>query len=265
MEPKVFRPREIAPYLLQKESEGIKLNMREKYLANWSGATLEQALTRSNLGCESCAKLIRNNVIPIIQKQTQWGEECNIACDVTGPFVDPGNLTLGIPEACVYPYTEKKHILGDQGVDIILNASVSSYVETEVMRARGILVSAIALSVERLGLASRIFVSYAGGNYRIHLDNLVKLKDYNEPLDIPLLAFYTISPASPRIIGFSLDDIVDPEAVKHSYYMPSNTRFKTARNLQIIIDHGYIRQEMTNPELAVASATEILRNNGVIR
>ena len=275
----VLKHHEIVPFILKRESEGMKLNERgkisiEDYNNNgklWSGTkTIEEAFEKSIKGCKSCTDLVKGPIVHILRKQNQWGIDYALPNDVSGPIVDPGALSLGIPECCVLPEVHKKHTLGDEGIDIICNTVVSCVVGTEVIRARGIVASTLAIIAERMEIATRIIVGYTnddtgsyykGGNRN---DFAIILKDYSQPLDIPLMAFYLVSPASSRRIGFSLFDSVDKDSSGRSHRLAANTAYKSPRKTTIVIDHGHIRESMLEPEMAVEEALNILRRNGVI-
>lgn len=265
----IMKPADIVPYILKKEKEGMYLYERRRPLREWNGGiTLERAFEKTTRGCQSCAQEIKEVIIPLVQKQTNWGTKYNIPNDFVGPFVDPGALSLGIPECCIIPEVQKTHTLGEDGLDLIINTVVSSIVSTEVMRARGILACIIALIAERMDLSTRIVVGYtvmASKDTEPRSDYAIIVKDYGVPLDLPLLAFYCISPASSRLIGFSLFDANDSQSYHSNHWGCANTRYKVDRKKQIVIDHGYIRKAMTDPELAVEEAMTIMRDNGVIK
>lgn len=266
---KVFKHREVKPFILRREKEGAHLHGRTTDRSGWHGTSLDNALHRMEVGCNSCAMLIRKDIINVMRKQSNWGEVYNMPNDTSGTLVDPGALSMGIPEAFVIPEVEQQHCMGDQGLDIIMNLVVSAAVSTKVIRSRGILACTVALIAERLGISTRIVCGYTvkswaglGGHGS---DFAVILKDYGVPLDIPLLAFWMISPASSRRIGFALFDSVDPMSHGHGHYGCANTAYKSNRAKQIVIDHGHLREEMSTPEAAVAEALATLRRNGVIR
>lgn len=262
----ILKQEEVVPYILEKEKNGMELKERVDGDLHWYGTTLENALERAQKGCKSCSGLISETIIPIVRKQSNWGIGYNMLSDYQGPNIDPGYLSLGIPECAIIPEAIKQHTLGEEGLDIIVNCIVSSFVSTEVIRARGILACTIALIAERMELSTRIVVGYTVGYSEPFLsDFAVIIKDYARPIDLPLLAFYLISPASPRRIGFSLFDVNDKNSRKNGHYYAANTKYKVERKKQIVIDHGHIRSELLEPESAIRAALHLLRENGVIK
>ena len=270
----ILKPHEIVPFILEKESKGMILYERKKDAgeiywdlgSNWSGTkTLEEAFEKTTKGCKGCAELVKGPIVHILRKQNQWGIDYALPSDVFGPIVDPGAFTLGIPECCIIPEIHRKHTLGDEGLDIICNVVVSACVDTDVIRARGIIASTLAIIAERMGIATRIIIGYTNDAYDVRNDFAITIKDYSQPLDIPLIAFYLVSPASSRRIGFSLFDAVDSKSYNSSHRYAANTAYKSPRKTTIIIDHGHVRKAMLEPETAVEEALKILRNNGVIR
>ena len=273
----IFKPYEIVPFILEKEKDGMILYERQKdkgmreHDPDWSATkTIEEAFDKSTKGCKGCASLIKGSIIPIIRKQNNWGSQYNLPQDYSGPYVDPGALSLGIPECCIIPEVEKTHKIGDDGIDIVVNTVVSCSVSTDVIRARGVIACAIALIAERMEIATRILVGYTneggfGFGKSKRNDFVITIKNYATPIDIPLLAFYLISPASSRRIGFSLFDSVDEGSYKSSHRFAANTAYAKDRTKKIIIDHGHIRKSMLEPEAAVEEALRILRTYGIIK
>lgn len=262
---KLYKRKEVKNFILNCEKNGTELTGRD-HPGKWYGCSFDDALIRMESGCKECAKGVKSAIIRVMRKESQWGEVYRIPNDTSGTIVDPGALSIGAPECFVIPTVDPQHILGDLGLDIVLNAAVSSGVTKEVIRARGVLTSSIAIIAERLGIATKIVITYTGKgwNGETGSDHAIILKDYGEPLDIPLLAFWLISDGSLRRVGFALYDCLDPDAKHNCYWSPSNSSYKSNRAKQIVIDHGYIRKEMTNPELAVKEAVNILRRYGVI-
>lgn len=262
-----IKPSNICDFVYEREKAGMIQHGRvEKNLdLLWSVASYKDAMHRAEHGCAGCAERIKENFLALARKSSNWGIDISLPNDYEGPALDPGALSMGIPECCVYPNITKKHILGDQGLDIIVNIVVSCGVGTDVMRARGVLASAIVLIAEKLEISTRIIIGCAVKRNHEGSDFAVILKDYAQPLDLPLVAFWLISPAASRIVSFALFDAVDKTSYENYHYYPSNTSYKSYRKKQIIIDHGYLRKEMLDPKKAVESALSILRANGVIK
>lgn len=262
----ILKPYQIVPFILEKERNGMLLHERNEDADEWRGGiTLETAFDRAKNGCVSCANTIKGPIINVIRKQNNYGVQYNLPNDTSGTIVDPGALSTGIPECYVVPEAQKQHMFGDEGIDLVVNTVVSYGVDQKVIRERGIIACVLALMAERMEISTRILISYtAQDRGKGHNDFLIILKDYAQSLDLPMVAFYLISPASSRRIGFSLFDSVDANSNRHGHYYPCNTSYKSFRKKQIVIDHGMYRRDMLSPELAVKTAMDLLRANGII-
>lgn len=136
--------------------------------------------------------------------------------DVSGACVDVGVYLSGEPECMIsFEEIETDH---SQFVDIHFSSGVSASIETRDMIRNGAAVCALVDALEDAGKRVRLTwersSSTGGVRGQPTCSVFVPLKDYNEPLDIDRLAFFTTTPITRRAMAWSVYSQAPMEVVR---------------------------------------------------
>lgn len=190
---------------------------------NWAGATFPEAVEYCRKGwdtdlqktldiVESAVSVIEQE-LPSTHFHTEYGVE---GCDV-----DVDRFLSGEPESMIsYPLIETSRV----GKVIALNASIcySSFFNTEQISARGRIICALVLALQRMNVSTELWAEAGcGRNGRSAVRVLVK--GANDVLDPEKIMFIYAHPAALRQIMFAAAHEI-PNVEKHGgaqYWMNS--------------------------------------------
>lgn len=162
---------------------------------DWCGGTFADAVKQATTGNPDLVKDFFDgvNVVSAMIEEEKVGE----IRDVTGEYFDVADYLSGEPEVFRRDeYGERKPV-----VPVYANFSMSCYISTDVIKNRGIAITALCDELSKSGFIVDLnvvhAVGYCGKKYytKIHLQN--------DPLDIDTLAFCVANPLCLRRLYFA--------------------------------------------------------------
>lgn len=164
-------------------------------------AARKLALNGWQEGREQIAKLTRNLEVRLLSRIVR--EDVNY--DVEGMAFDVARYLEGEPEHWARLEESTMQADSHKHVRIVMNTIVSGGVTTDVMIARGSVIAALVELLEYAGTRVELWAGFgarirAGGRY----DLQVRVKAYDQPLDMARVAFALAHPSMSRRMGFAL-------------------------------------------------------------
>lgn len=134
---------------------------------------------------------------------TRWGE--------AGSSVDVGQFMSGEPDCMMETVRARRP---SPVLRIAVERAVPHTVSAEEMRATGASVLAVVEALRTAGIPSEIWVTYSIAGWSGHtLSTQVLVQEAGRPINLDVLAFWVVNPASFRRIGFAVEE-QEPEDVK---------------------------------------------------
>ena len=190
----------------------------------WCGGTFAEAVKQATEGNPDLVKDFFDgvNVIQAMIEEERTGE----IRDVTGEYFDVADYLSGEPEVFRRDeYGERKPV-----VPVYVNFSMHCDISTEVIKNRGIAITALCDELSKSGFIVDLnvvhAVEYGAGKY------YTKIKLQNDPLDIDTLAFCVANPMCLRRLWFALLENVTDQSSCGGYGSPREY------DLQEIFDTG---------------------------
>lgn len=244
---------------------------REVSRSDWNGTfDYPEAERLFREGWEFGVKALAPNIQALersIQEQIPVREPYN---DVVGSAVDVASYVAGIPESMLNYREEPRPT---RSVEIVVNTAVSGGISAETIKARGSVIVALVLALDRLNIPVSIKLrsgnsaGYGRGGWYM---TEVMLKDEGAPLDLGRATFALAHPAMHRRIVFASRENEVPWVVNRFGYTPSGnfgTPADVPRDLQGDIyfakSHMVDRQWHT-PEGATSWVMMKLRELGLL-
>lgn len=184
----------------------------------WCGGTFDDAVKQATTGNPDLVKDFFDgvNVIAAMIEEEKTGE----IRDVTGEYFDVADYLSGEPEVFRRDeFCERKPV-----VPVYANFSMHGDISTEIIKNRGIAITALCDELSKSGFIVDLnvvhAVSYCGKKYytKIHLQN--------DPLDIDTLAFCVANPLCLRRLNFAKLERVTGEHICLGYGRPSEYDFQ---------------------------------------
>lgn len=154
-------------------------------------------------------------------------EEC-LYMDVYSPcgIYDMGAVCGGVPENAVNLFERENDDKNGNTVVINFDATVSASYDAQDLTNRGSVVVALVYALEMSGYSVKVNCVYQVIDGERLLCNVINVKEYTEPLDMPVLAFQLAHPSSLRRLAFRALEI---QGIVNSGYGYPITEFRTNR------------------------------------
>lgn len=190
--------------------------------------------------------------------------------DMVGGAVDVGAYNQGIPENMVRIDREERAM---RSVHVVANVAASAAVSGETIMARGRVIAALTMALDRLGVPVGVSVcsgsrpSYGGGGlYCV----FVNIKDEGAPLDLGRVAFATAHPSMLRRCIWSVRE-QEQQDIRgrfgfHStggYGMPTDVPSEMRGDVYLPAANS-MQRDWLDPERAVGYVLSELRRLGVL-
>ena len=118
----------------------------------------------------------------VIEKQEMY-------YDVEGQIVDVGRVATGEPECCMNFETVRVEQSSPRFMRIVVNVAASAGVDADVILARGGVLAALVELLEQSGIRCEVAVVDATRGGGLWYCTTMTVKQYDEPLDLPIVAY----------------------------------------------------------------------------
>lgn len=109
--------------------------------------------------------------------------------DVEGPVVDIGRVVTGEPECCMNFETVRVEQPATRFVRVVVNVGASGGINADTILARGAALCALVDLLESSGCRCEIAIADATAADRAWYCSTVTVKQFDQPLDLPLVAY----------------------------------------------------------------------------
>jgi len=189
--------------------------------------------------------------------------------DVEGTEIDIARFMDGEPECWQRMETRVTEGTGRKLIRIVLNMATSGGVSGATMLAKGAAIAALAELLEFAGHGVQIDLvdgTSAGG--MLHIETWIRIKDFDQPIDLPRVAFALAHPATQRRLWFAMAenfpaDIYQAVVADQSYGRPADIN-EQDRGDVYIGRSMYPAIEWSNEGIAQQWVLEQLRRQGVV-
>lgn len=171
----------------------------------WFGATWDQAMEMARTGWTEHVSA----VLELSGKAVEMADQEHMTdtfapvWDVTGAEVDVATFLAGTPE-CMIDYPLTRVSKSGKVITLVVNVGVSMAVTAETVIKRGMVITAFALALARLGHSIEMWaVNHNGGTGGTDNEILVKVKGANDTLDPAHILFAYAHPAFLRRLMFA--------------------------------------------------------------
>lgn len=178
---------------------------RSKDHNKWGGTTFDDAVRLAREGDPESAIGLKRHLGVLASRHTakratsRWGE--------SGSTVDVGAFLSGEPECMMETVPARRPA---PVAKIAIERAVSWNVNPETMRATGASVLAVVEAMRTAGIPVEIWVTFTvkswGGGL---LSTQVLVQEAGRPIDLDVLAFWTVNPAAFRRVGFAIEEQED--------------------------------------------------------
>lgn len=131
-----------------------------------------------------------------------------IRFDVTGDVLDIGRYVAGDPEDYMYfaPSEDMTRAPIAKIVRFVINVAASGSTSTEAMIMRGVAAVAAITCLESMGLRCEVDLAHGTGRAGYHVEEIIRIKDAGEALDLDRLTFLCAHPATLRRLIFATEE-----------------------------------------------------------
>jgi hypothetical protein len=195
--------------------------------ASWE-QTLDLARKGWDDGEERVRKIARRLEVKVLHRIVR--EDINY--DVEGMGFDVARFIQGEPEHWVHTEDVVTEGGGTRHVKVVLNGAVSGGVDQGIIITRGAVVTALVELLEYADIRCEVWAVFALASSSYHDRDrkptcvyAIRVKPYDQPLDVSRVAMALAHPATFRRLGFCIQDSLDdPELVRlvgpRSYGLP---------------------------------------------
>ena len=172
----------------------------------WSGGSWTLALQLARDGWPEGEAALKRFSLPLVDRVSQMIERPYIVYDVEGSEIDIARYLDGEPECWQRFEVRTTAGPGRRIIKIRINASASASVGPDTIRTRGAAVGALVELLELGGHGVQLDLCKSVATYPgkpASLGYSVRLKDAEQPLDIPRIAYALVHPTSARRLGFA--------------------------------------------------------------
>jgi hypothetical protein len=177
--------------------------MSQKERVGFNGCTLAQARTMASEGWLQGAERARKISAGITDALGALIERHDIYYDVEGDILDVGRFVSSEPECWAKFETMKVESISPKFVRVVINTSVSAAVSTDTIEGRGAVAAALVELLSFAGCSVELVLAVAMTGSGSKHTTLVTIKRFDEPLDMPLVAYALAHPSSLRVQWFS--------------------------------------------------------------
>lgn len=165
--------------------------------------------------------------------------------DSSGGFVDIQRVIAGEPENMYETYMDPEASKG-KALKVAVNLAASSGVNPEWIKRRGVAVAAAAKAVSTMGFNVELWVGQSVTNSDRQSTEMIKVKDYFDPLDDEVALFSMAHPGMLRKIVFWLEEQHESEWRQllgfgegiGGYGSPSNFPSEVRNQFDLVIERG---------------------------
>lgn len=233
----------------------------------WSGTrTWDAALQLAVDGWPEGERHIAPLTLDLFDRLATLIERPYYVFDVEGQDFDVARVVEGEPECWQQERTVVTEGTGRKVVRLVADGFVSAGIDRAVIIARGAAICALAQLLEYAGHGAQIDLCYAGsGHGRGLIETCVRVKDADQPLDLPRAAFALAHPSSFRRIGFSVMEAL-PAWARRYFGIPAfytSPAYPEDKGDVFIQRAGLYDGQWSSPEAARAWIIEQLKAQGV--
>lgn len=217
-------------------AENGKTDMREGSRSSfqcekdWSGVeNRQEAFKLAREGWAKGTADIKNLAMPLFNHVSKMIERLDVNHDIEGHAIDVARFVDGEPEAWLkFENVIQESENGHKLIRIVFNCSASAGVDTEVINRKGAAVAALVELLEYTGHRVELILVHASeGYYRESAEQYVRLKEFDQNLDLNVLAFALAHPSTLRVLTFSVMEQMPADArgkigVPGSYGRPTD-------------------------------------------
>jgi len=188
-------------------------------------------------------------------------EQTESLLDVSGSWVDVDRFISGEPE-CMWEQHMQDDNVNGRVLRIVMNCAASAFVSDAALVQRGASVVAAVTAAQAMGFNAELWVAEAvnpsgyGRSSNSTNVEMVKIKDYRDPIDMDVAMFCIAHPAMLRRVFFVLNEEHDEDHRDHfgfkpsgGYGKPSNLPTSITESFDLVIERYEYGQEKGAAEL----------------
>lgn len=230
-----------------------------------------EAIKLANEGWPQGTKSIKDMATPMFNHVSKMIERVEVNHDIEGHAIDVARFVDGEPEAWLkFENVIQEAENGHRMIRIAFNVSVSAGVNTEVIIRKGAAAAALVELLEYAGHRVELIVCHSAKNYGGDTtEEYIRLKEFDQNLDINVLSFALAHPAMLRCLVFSVNEQYPMETVRamgyrrsDTYGRPTDIPEENQGDIYIGKSYGEDRQWDT-PESAEAWVIDNLKKQGI--
>lgn len=233
--------------------------------------SFDEAYKLAKEGWNDGEKQIKELSLPMVETVSAQIERLDVNHDVEGHAIDVARFVDGEPECWLkFENVIAESESGRRLIRLVYNISASAMVLKQIIARKGAAVAALVELLEYAGHRVEVTAAAAMEGYNENLETYIKMKDFDQNLDMSTLAFAFVHPSSLRRVMFSAWETL-PRAVRERFgvvpgggYGRPTTCVTDKGDIYIDRSYGYGGEnQWKSPESAEAWVINELKKQGV--